>query len=81
MLKKLDEQENIVRNQLKSTMYLKIIRNQLIYPIDVRLPILLWKELKTADSPTHLFFDEKPMKPGHCTGNFIRLKRQSKNDS
>ena len=21
------------------------------------------------------------MKPGHCTGNFLRLRRQSKNDS
>ena len=28
-----------------------------------------------------LFFHEKPLKPGQCTGHFIRLKRQSKTDS
>ena len=28
----------------------------------------------------HLFFHEKPMTPGHCTGNFLRLKRQSKKE-
>ena len=26
----------------------------------------------------HLFFREKPMKQGHCTGNFIRLKDKVK---
>ena len=27
-----------------------------------------------------VFFHDEPMKPTHCTGNFIRLKRQSNNE-